>query len=160
MLTIPVMNKLELFNMMSHVVRNFDKPKLLGLTLLIISTLKVTVTHAQFTDVSETLGFSGGGKAAFADYDGDGWVDLFAGQLFHNEQGNRLTPVAESGLPGGEAIWGDFDNDGQPDLFFFTGDGGLYRNIGTGKFEQVESTSVKSFNIPILKISQRNGGEK
>ena len=101
--------------MMSHVVRNFDKPKLLGLTLLIISTLKVTVTHAQFTDVSETLGFSGGGKAAFADYDGDGWVDLFAGQLFHNEQGNRLTPVAESGLPGGEAIWGDFDNDGHLD---------------------------------------------
>lgn len=30
----------------------------------------------QFTDVSEALGFSGGGKAAFGDYDDDGFVDL------------------------------------------------------------------------------------
>ena len=101
---------------------------------------------AQFTDVSEPWGFSGGGKAAFADYDGDGWMDLYAGKLFHNEQGKAMSPVESSGLPGGEAIWGDYDNDQRPDLFFFTGAGGLYRNMGEGKFEQVDFPELPTVN--------------
>ena len=68
--------------------------------------------RAQFRDASGELGFSGGGKAAFADYDNDGFVDLHAGKLFHNEGGKKLVAVADSGVPGGEVVWGDFDNDG------------------------------------------------
>lgn len=132
--------------MKSHKIGQFDNRHLMSLTICLFGILPVSNSEAQFTDVSEALGFSGGGKAAFSDYDGDGWVDLFAGQLFHNDQGKRLTPVAQSGLPGGEAIWGDFDNDGRPDLFFFTGNGGLYRNTGGGKFEQVDFPSLPTVN--------------
>lgn len=93
------------------------------------------IAVAQFRDASEAWGFSGGGKAAFADFDQDGWVDLYAGgKLFRNEQGKRFSLVQESGVGGGEGIWGDYDNDGRVDLFLFTGAGALYRNLGGGKF--------------------------
>lgn len=64
--------------------------------------------------------------AAWADFDGDGFIDLAVSgyhtlKLFRNEGGTgRFTPVE---LPGGEAgfwaglAWGDFDNDRDPDLY-------------------------------------------
>jgi hypothetical protein len=140
------LNVQEWFGMNTHSMSRFGIKLFMGLMILGPWMVSMTTVRAQFTDVSEAFGFSGGGKAAFADYDGDGWVDLFADQLFHNDQGKKLTPVAESGLPGGEAIWGDFDNDGRPDLFFFTGAGGLYRNLGEGKFEQVDFPSLPTVN--------------
>jgi hypothetical protein len=104
-----------------------------------------------------------GTGAAFLDYDGDGWQDLFlVGQegtaskgvcaLYRNEAGpatndqrptRRFVDVtAGSGLtrPG---FWlgcatGDWDNDGRVDLLV-TGDGcvALYRNEGGGRFRDV-----------------------
>lgn len=70
--------------------------------------------------------YSGG--ASFADYDNDGWPDLFVanwGQntLFHNDQGQGFTDVTtQAGLAADEAnsqtaSWGDYDNDGWLDLY-------------------------------------------
>ena len=75
-----------------------------------------SASHAQFKDVSEEFGFTGGGKASFADYNNDGFVDLHAGQLFKNEGGKKLVAQTEVDAPGGEVVWGDYDNDGYVDM--------------------------------------------
>ena len=92
--------------------------------------------------------------AAWADYDGDGWVDLFVGhesetaadgtlrypsQLFHNNHDGTFTEVgaacglASLGYVKGVA-WGDFNNDGRPDLYVSVkgGRNHLLRNDGPG----------------------------
>lgn len=102
--------------------------------------------NAQFKDVSEAFGFSGGGKAAFGDFNNDGYVDLYSGKLWRNENGKRLVEVSESGIVSGEGIWGDYDNDGLLDLFIFTGSGALYRNRGNGKFESIQFPNLPTKN--------------
>ena len=86
--------------------------------------------------------------AAWADFDNDGWLDLFVGhestaddphpsQLFHNNHDGTFTEVgaanglANLGFVKGVA-WGDFNNDGRPDLFTSAKDGAkhLFRNDG------------------------------
>ena len=96
--------------------------------------------------------------AAWADYDGDGWLDLFVAhesgaqpgaisskedehpsQLFHNNHDGTFTEVgaamglAELGYVKGVA-WGDFNNDGRPDLYVSVkgGRNHLFRNDGPG----------------------------
>ena len=92
--------------------------------------------------------------AAWADYDGDGWLDLFVGhesgpgaapedqhpsQLFHNNHDGTFTEVGEAmgqanlGFVKGVA-WGDFNNDGRPDLYVSVkgGRNKLFRNDGPG----------------------------
>ncbi len=89
-----------------------------------------------FTDVTEKAGVRGAGfgmGAAAADYDNDGWVDLYVtgvnrNQLFHNNGDGTFTDVTEkAGLAGVHpklgktwsisAGWFDYDNDGRLDLF-------------------------------------------
>ncbi len=79
--------------------------------------------------------------AAWADYDNDGWPDLFitsytrAGRLFHNRGDGTLEEVL-SGSPVSETqgygcAWGDYDNDGFQDLCvigFSNGRNYLYQN--------------------------------
>ena len=103
-------------------------------------------SQAQFKDVSNEWGYSGGGKAAFGDYNGDGLVDLFAGKLWRNEGGKKFVEAKDSGAPGGEVIFADFDNDGHLDLFQFTGGGSLHRNTGKGKFEKIEFPKLPTVN--------------
>ena len=85
--------------------------------------------------------------AAFADYDNDGWLDLFVGnesgkrphpcQLFRNQGDGRFVDVAPAvgvdhvGFVKGVA-WGDIDNDGLIDLYVsqFYRENVLYRNLG------------------------------
>ncbi|REJ74700.1 MAG: CRTAC1 family protein [Planctomycetota bacterium] len=84
-----------------------------------------------FEDVTDAAGLEGlgGGTAAWADYDNDGWVDLYTdGQLWKNEQGERFVRVADAGVAG-QGIWADFDNDGWLDLFSWVGTGRVFRNI-------------------------------
>jgi hypothetical protein len=89
-----------------------------------------------FTDVTEKAGVRGAGfgmGVAAADYDNDGWVDLYItgvnrNQLFHNNGDGTFTDVtAKAGVAGlhpklGKtwsisAGWFDYDNDGRLDLF-------------------------------------------
>ncbi len=115
--------------------------------MAVIALMGATDTSAAFRDVSEAFGFAGGSKAAFADYDGDGWVDVYAGgKLYRNDNGKRFIQVKDAGLSGGEGIWGDYDNDGRPDLFDYSGSGALYRNIGDGSFKQVKFDKLPTVN--------------
>lgn len=88
------------------------------------------------------------GTAAWADFDGDGWLDLFVGhessaadphpsQLFRNNHDGTFTEIgaisglAELGFVKGVA-WGDYNNDGRPDLYVSVmyGKNHLFRNDG------------------------------
>jgi hypothetical protein len=90
----------------------------------------------SFTDVTEKAAVRGGGfgmGVAAADYDNDGWVDLYVtgvnrNQLFHNNGDGTFTDVTEkAGVAGVDpklgktwsvsAGWFDYDNDGRLDLF-------------------------------------------
>ena len=101
---------------------------------------------SQFIDATEKFGFSGGGKAAFADFNNDGFVDIHAGSLFMNDKGNKFVPASKSNAPGGSVVWGDFDNDGNIDLFQYTGAGSLHRNRGDGTFEQLDFPKLPTIN--------------
>lgn len=109
-----------------------------------------------FDDVTEEAGLLTYGPtqtAAFADYDGDGWQDLFVAhetmggvtypcQLFHNNHDGTFTQVQAPGAALGKlgsnlgfvkgVTWGDYNNDGRPDLYVSTMSGRsfLFRNDG------------------------------
>ena len=67
------------------------------------------------------------GGVVWADYDNDGWRDLYvlnhgANVLFHNERGRGFIDVTDSAGVGDTgkgttATWGDYDNDGYLDLY-------------------------------------------
>jgi len=113
-----------------------------------------------FEDVSEQSGiakFQGRGMGlAFADYDGDGFMDAYvtndnqANFLFHNRGNGTFEEVGlETGaalLDGGKPIssmgadFRDYDNDGLPDVFVTALEGDtwpLFRNRGDGWMQDV-----------------------
>jgi len=94
---------------------------------------------------------SKGRGAAWADFNEDGFIDLFVGSLsaqnsalFKNNGDETFTDVTDSA--GFEDLphvfcpaWGDYNNDGHVDIFLSTGSSfkRLYRNSGSGKFTEV-----------------------
>jgi hypothetical protein len=107
-----------------------------------------------FTDVTKAAGLSSATtathSAAWADYDNDGWLDVFVGhelqpgQLFHNRgdgtfedvtarAGVQVTAVTKG------AVFGDYDGDGYPDLYLSNvfGQNMLFHNNRNGTFTDV-----------------------
>jgi hypothetical protein len=83
-----------------------------------------------FTDVAAQAGVTNnrwGMGVAIADYDNDGWPDIYVtnwgkNRLYHNNHDGTFTDVAEkAGVTLGNwssgATWGDYDGDGRLDLF-------------------------------------------
>ena len=103
-----------------------------------------------FSEIAGALGLDDTGLAegsAWADYDGDGDLDLYlvlagANRLFRNN-GASFTDVAaaagvDDGGQGRGAAWADYDDDGDPDLYLANcGDNVLYENLGNGSFGAV-----------------------
>jgi hypothetical protein len=110
-----------------------------------------------FTDVSQRSGIAAKkGRAlgvAFADYDGDGFTDIFVANdgmqqyLFHNNGNGTFTEVGmEAGtalsqdgrrLSGMGVVFQDYDNDGRPDVIVTELPReiyGVYHNEGDGSF--------------------------
>ena len=84
----------------------------------------------RFTDVTDKAGVANerwGFGVAVADYDNDGWPDIYVSnygknRLYHNNHDGTFTDVAETAgvaLGGWStgATWGDYDRDGLLDLF-------------------------------------------
>jgi enediyne biosynthesis protein E4 len=117
-----------------------------------------------FTDVSvpsHIAQYVGKGMGvAFADYDNDGFPDIFISNdtfpnfLLHNNHDGTFTDVAmAAGVAyneNGKTVAGmgtdlrDLDNDGKPDIFhtaMFGDTFPLYKNTGDGQFEDVTSAS-------------------
>jgi hypothetical protein len=107
--------------------------------------------NGTFDDVTEQAGLLSAhptNTAAVADFDNDGWLDIFVGhestaadphpsQLFHNNHDGTFTEigaasgVANLGFVKG-AAWGDYNLDGRPDLYVSVmyGHNHLLRNDG------------------------------
>lgn len=92
--------------------------------------------------------------ASWADYDGDGYLDVFVGNadgqvkfLFRNNGDGTflqvLGAVAEEEGAVESSAWGDYDNDGWIDLFVANnmGHNFLFKNNGDGTFSRVDAGS-------------------
>ncbi len=107
----------------------------------------------HFTDVTRRAGLGGPPQrthsAAWADFDGDGWLDVFLGhelswsQLMRNRGDGTFEDVSErAGIRFRSltkaVVAGDVDNDGWPDLYVsnFGEPNLLYHNLGHGRFEE------------------------
>ena len=125
-----------------------------------------------FTDASAPSGIRAhpgkGMGAAMADFDGDGWMDIFvtndklANFLFHNLGSGKFREIAleagvaypadGSNVSGMGSDFRDIDNDGHPDIVFVALPNEtfpLYRNLGKGNFDPGASRQLDRLSRPM-----------
>jgi len=142
-------------------IRNYCSPLLYE---QLPGTLYRNNGDGTFTDVSVETGIAQhlgrGMGVAIADYDGDGFMDIFVANddspnfLFHNIGGKRFEEVAVPSWvaynPNGKTVSGmgadfrDVNNDGRPDIWFTalpTEMFPLYLNRGGGEFDDATVNS-------------------
>jgi len=125
----------------------------------------------KFTDMAAAAGLTaiiGTGNAlrnaAWCDYDGDNWLDLFAcftlnggiARLLHNNHDGTFSDVTVAAGMAGAATpeaanccaWGDYNNDGWPDLIVTRQQKRplLYRNNGDGTLTEMGSTFLSAIS--------------
>lgn len=116
----------------------------------------------RFVDVTRQAGWASDPSptegCAWADYDNDGWIDLYCAnyenweqhsyypdRLWRNQQGTFVDATAAAGvvppndvdLAGRGVNWGDFDNDGDQDCYvsnYRLCENFLWENSGRGRF--------------------------
>jgi hypothetical protein len=127
-------------------------------------------TYAQMNNVALGLGvtYKESYGAAWADYENNGWPDLFVtvksdsgisdANLLYLNQGDgtfhraATAPIATDNEYTVACAWGDYDNDGYLDLFAVNGrysvaTNSLYHNNGDGTFTKATSAMVGSIAV-------------
>ena len=107
--------------------------------LLIFYSLIPAWSDIQFNEVSQQVGITRVGESwgnAWGDFDGDGYLDLWATNhrhkpsLYRNNGNGTFTDIIDAvwnANPSADthgAAWADFDNDGDQDLIVLSGGGG------------------------------------
>jgi hypothetical protein len=103
-------------------------------------------------------------SAAWADYDLDGWLDVFVAHeespstLFRNRRDGTFADVTSRSGIAVDAFtkgvaWGDYDRDGDPDLYVsnYAATNVLYRNNGDGTFTDV--TAAMGVGSPLMSFT-------
>ncbi|HEB95156.1 MAG TPA: hypothetical protein ENI96_01835 [Sedimenticola thiotaurini] len=128
-------------------------PIAIGLLLTGCSTLQQTASPPGFVPADAGIRTDRARSGGWADYDGDGCIDLLITQaggpvLYHNDCRGRFSDVTTSaglhGPAGGMGVaWADYDGDGDPDAYIASTDGpnALYRNDGDGTFTEVAAAA-------------------
>jgi len=149
------------------------------------SSLVCAADGGRFVDATTTAGvyfnhhpigtvwpFAGG--PAIADYDGDGWDDVYLcnglgtpNKLYHNNGDGTFTDladaagVADTNHESVAALWADFDRDGLIDLYVASQDptptARLFRNAGNGTF--VDMTAGSGADIGQLYVGGLAAGD-
>jgi uncharacterized repeat protein (TIGR03803 family) len=126
-----------------------------------------TFTKMTPSNVGSVVALAAGGSEGpvWADYDRDGFVDLYVARygpdwIFHNkgdgtfvQVSNNTDGILQDDRDSYNAMWSDYDNDGWPDLFVAVNTDNdlnqtnfLYRNQENGTFTRVIKGSITTDN--------------